>query len=192
VLQSGEGGWDVAALQFALQVHGFPSGPVDGGFGGRTAAGVQRFQAYAGLGADGVAGPATRGALRSPPPRSVLRFAPPTTGIIGDRFGPRGTGFHPGLDYPLPYGATVRAAGRGCVVWAGWQPGGYGNLVVIRHRAGMTTLYAHLQRVDVGVGRCVTAGVPVGTVGSTGFSTGPHLHFEMRLRGAAVDPQTGL
>ena len=112
--------------------------------------------------------------------------------MIGSGFGPRGNAFHPGMDFPLPFGTTVRAAGRGCVVWAGFQAGGYGNLVVIRHRAGMTTLYAHLQRVDVGVGRCLVAGVPVGTVGSTGFSTGPHLHFEMRLRGAALDPRTGL
>ncbi len=192
VIASGSRGWHVAALQFALQVHGFPSGPVDGGFGGRTAAAVQRFQRYAGLGADGAAGPATRRALRSPPPRSVLRFARPAGGLVGDSFGPRGVGFHPGQDYPLAFGAPVLAAGRGCVVWAGFQPGGYGNLVVIRHRAGMTTLYAHLSRVSVGVGRCLTAGVRVGSVGSTGFSTGPHLHFEMRLRGAAVDPRTGL
>lgn len=192
VLQTGRSGWDVAALQFSLEVHGFPSGPVDGGYGARTAAAVQRFQAYAGLGADGVAGPVTRRALRGPPPRSVLRFASPARGLIGDGFGPRGNGFHPGIDFPLPFGTPVRAAGRGCVVWAGWQAGGYGNLVVIRHRAGMTSLYAHLQRVDVGVGRCLVAGVQVGTVGTTGFSTGPHLHFELRLRGAAVDPRSGL
>lgn len=192
VISAGSAGWDVAALQFSLQTHGFPVGTIDGGFGGRTAAAVQRFQAFAGLAADGVAGGATRRALRSPPPRSVLRFAPPASGLVTDRFGPRGAGFHPGWDYPLGFGASVRAAGRGCVVWAGWQDGGYGNLVVIRHRSGMTSLYAHLQRVDVGVGRCLTAGVQVGTVGSTGFSTGPHLHFELRLRGAAVDPGTGL
>jgi murein DD-endopeptidase MepM/ murein hydrolase activator NlpD len=192
VLRVGRSGWDVAALQFALAIHGFPSGPVDGGYGARTAAAVQRFQAYATLGADGVAGPATRRALRGPPPRSVLRFAPPARGLIGDTFGPRGTGFHPGVDYPLPYGATVRAAGRGCVVSAGFRSDGYGNRVVLRHRAGMTSLYAHLQRVSVGVGRCLTAGVQIGTVGSSGFSSGPHLHFELRLRGAAVDPRSGL
>jgi len=184
VLRVGSSGWNVAALQFSLAIHGFPSGPVDGGYGAHTAAAVQHFQTYARLGADGVAGPATR--------RSVLRFAPPTRGVIGDTFGPRGTGFHPGIDYPLPYGTTVRAAGRGCVVSAGFLADGYGNRVVIRHRAGMTSLYAHLQRVSVGVGRCLTAGVQIGTVGSSGFSSGPHLHFELRLRGAAVDPRSGL
>ncbi len=192
VLASGAEGWDVAALQFALQQHGFPSGPVDGGLGPRSVAALQRFQAWAGLGADGVAGPATLRALRGAPPRSVLRFAAPVSGRIGDRFGPRGLGFHPGLDYPEPAGTTVRAAGRGCVRSAGWDAGGYGNLVVIAHRMGMTSHYAHLDRILVVPGRCVVAGDPIGTVGSTGRSTGPHLHFELRLRGALVDPLTGL
>ena len=192
VLAAGRAGWDVAALQFALESHGFPLGSVDGGFGGHTVAALRRFQTWAGLAPDGVAGAGTRRALAGPPPRSVLRFASPMRGPIGDSYGPRGAGWHPGVDFPAPFGTPVRAAGRGCVVAAGWQPGGYGNLVVIRHRAGMTSLYAHLQRVDVGVGRCLTAGAQVGAVGTTGFSTGPHLHFELRLRGAAVDPRSGL
>jgi murein DD-endopeptidase MepM/ murein hydrolase activator NlpD len=86
----------------------------------------------------------------------------------------------------------VLAAGRGCVVSAGWDPGGYGNLVVIAHRLGMTSWYAHLSSIDVRPGRCLVAGVRIGSVGSTGWSTGPHLHFELRLRGAAVDPLSGL
>ncbi|MGH2969882.1 MAG: M23 family metallopeptidase, partial [Solirubrobacteraceae bacterium] len=65
-------------------------------------------------------------------------------------------------------------------------------LVVIRHRLGMTSWYAHLSRIAVGRGTCVVAGARVGTVGSTGRSSGPHLHFELRLRGAAVDPLSGL
>jgi murein DD-endopeptidase MepM/ murein hydrolase activator NlpD len=192
VLTVGAQGWDVAALQFALQEHGFPSGPVDGGLGPRSASALQRFQSWAGLGADAVAGPATLAALRTPPPRSVLRFAPPVAGPIGDRYGPRGAGFHPGLDYPEAAGTVVRAAGRGCVRSAGWDVGGYGNLVVIAHRMGMTSHYAHLDRISVGPGRCVVAGDPIGTVGSTGRSTGPHLHFELRVRGALVDPLSGL
>jgi murein DD-endopeptidase MepM/ murein hydrolase activator NlpD len=184
-------GWDVAALQFLLARHGFPSGPVDGGLGARTHAALRRFQAWAGLGADGVAGPATLAALRRSPPRSILRFLPPLALTPTDRFGPRGAMFHTGQDYPAPTGTPVAAAGRGCVESVGWQDG-YGRVVVIRHRLGMTSWYAHLSRISVPRGRCVVAGNRIGRVGSTGNSTGPHLHFELRVRGAAVDPRTGL
>jgi murein DD-endopeptidase MepM/ murein hydrolase activator NlpD len=184
-------GWDVAALQFLLGRHGFPSGPVDGGLGARTDAALRRFQVWAGLGADGVAGPATLAALRRAPPRSILRFAAPLGVAVGDRFGPRGAMFHTGQDYPAPSGTPVAAAGRGCVEFAGFDDG-YGKLVIIRHRLGMTSWYAHLSRIAVGLGRCVVAGDRIGRVGSTGRATGPHLHFELRLRDAAVDPRTGL
>ena len=190
-LSSGARGWDVAALQFLLARHGFPSGPVDGGLGPRTGAALVRFQAWAGLGADGVAGPATLRALRRRPPRSILRFARPLGVAVGDGFGPRGNTFHTGLDFPAPTGTPVAAAGRGCVESVG-RDAGYGKLVVIRHRLGMTSWYAHLSRIDVPRGRCVVAGDRIGAVGTTGRSTGPHLHFELRLRGAAVDPRTGL
>ena len=99
---------------------------------------------------------------------------------------------HTGIDYPAAHGTGVVAAGRGCVQSAGYDGGGYGNLVVIEHRAGMTSWYAHLASIAVRPGRCVVAGTPIGTVGSTGNSTGPHLHFELRLRGAAIDPLSGL
>jgi len=183
-------GWDVAALQFLLARHGFPSGPVDGGLGPRSDAALRRFQAWAGLGADGVAGPATLAALRRPPPRSILRFLAPLGVAPTDRFGPRGAMFHTGQDYPAPLGTPVGAAGRGCVESVGWIDG-YGRVVVIRHRLGMTSWYAHLSRISVPRGRCVVAGDRIGRVGSTGRSTGPHLHFELRLNGAAVDPRTG-
>ena len=184
-------GWDVAALQFLLARHGFPSGPVDGGLGARTDAALRRFQAWAGLYADGVAGPATLAALRRGAPRSILRFLAPLAVAPTDSFGPRGAMFHTGLDYPAPTGTRVGAAGRGCVESVGWQDG-YGRVVVIRHRLGMTSWYAHLSRIDVPRGRCVVAGDRIGAVGSTGRATGPHLHFELRVRGAAVDPRTGL
>jgi peptidoglycan hydrolase-like protein with peptidoglycan-binding domain len=189
VLHAGQTGWDVAGLQFLLERHGFPGGPVDGGLGPRTDAALRRFQTWAGLGADGLAGPATLGALRRPPPTSPLIFAPPVSAPVGDRFGPRGNTFHPGIDYPVASGTLIRAAGRGCVAFAGWDSGGYGKLVVIAHRLGMTSYYAHLSRIRVRRGVCVVAGDPVGRAGSTGFSTGPHLHFELRLRGAAVPPR---
>ena len=184
-------GWDVAGLQFLLGRHGFPSGMVDGALGARTDAALRRFQAWAGLGADGVAGPATLAALRRPPPRSILRFARPLAAPIGDGFGPRGAAFHTGVDFPAASGTPVAAAGRGCVEFVGFNDG-YGKLVVIRHRLGMTSWYAHLSRIAVPRGRCVVAGNRIGRVGSTGRSAGPHLHFELRLRGAAVDPRTGL
>jgi peptidoglycan hydrolase-like protein with peptidoglycan-binding domain len=184
-------GWDVAALQWLLATRGFANGPFDGRFGPRGEAAVQRFQAWAGLGADGLAGPATLRALRRPPPRSLLNFAVPLRAPVGDRFGPRGDAMHTGIDFPAAYGAPVGAAGRGCVSSAGYDPGGYGNLVVVQHRAGMTSWYAHLSRISVSPGECVVAGSRIGRVGATGHATGPHLHFELRLRGAAIDPLTG-
>jgi len=188
VIRRGARGWDVAVLQFKLARHGFPSGGFDGGFGDRGDAALRRFQGWAGLGADGLAGPGTRRALRRRPPQSPLRFYRPIGIGIGDRFGPREASFHTGVDFPASSGTRVGAAGRGCVSFAGWDSGGYGNLVVIRHRLGVTTHYAHLSSIAVRSGQCVTGHDLIGRVGSTGFSTGPHLHFETRLRGAAVDP----
>jgi len=185
-------GWDVAALQFLLARHGFPSGPVDGGLGPRTQAALVRFQAWAGLGADGVAGPATLAALRRGPPRSILRFLRPLAAPVGDVFGPRGATFHSGVDFPANAGAPIGAAGFGCVASAGWDSSGYGNLVVVRHRFGMTSWYAHLAQIAVRRGTCLTAGARIGTVGATGRASGPHLHFELRLRGAAVNPLSGI
>jgi peptidoglycan hydrolase-like protein with peptidoglycan-binding domain len=192
VIGPGARGWDVAALQFLLATHGFPSGLFDGRLGPRGETALQRFQAWAGLGADGLAGAGTLRALGQAPPRSPLRFAAPIAAPTGDGFGPRGNAFHTGIDFPAPTGTAVVAAGRGCVSSAGWDAGGYGNLVVIQHRAGMTSWYAHLSKIAVRPGTCVVAGTRIGRVGSTGHSTGPHLHFELRVRGAAIDPRTGL
>jgi hypothetical protein len=188
----GSRGWDVAGLQFRLAWHGFPSGSIDGGYGSHTQAAVSRFQSRAGLAADGVAGPATVAALRGPIPRSPIRLLQPVAAGIGDRFGPRGNRFHTGLDYPARTGTPVQAAGRGRVVFAGWDSGGYGNLVVIEHPLGVRSMYAHLSSIAVGSGRYVVAGSRVGRVGASGVATGPHLHFELRLRGAAIDPRTAL
>jgi murein DD-endopeptidase MepM/ murein hydrolase activator NlpD len=185
-------GWDVAELQWLLAIHGFPSGTFDGRLGPRGEAALQRFQAWAGLGADGLAGAQTVAALRRPPARSVLRFAWPLAVPLGDGFGPRGNTFHTGIDMPARTGTPVGAAGRGCVISAGWNAGGYGNLVIVQHRLGMTSWYAHLSSIAVRPGECVVAGSRIGRVGATGHATGPHLHFELRLRGAPVDPLTGL
>jgi len=191
-LRAGTAGSDVLALQFTLAWHGFPSGALDGGFGARTDAALRRFQLFAGLAADGVAGPATVAALRAPPPRVPFSLARPLQGPVTDGFGPRGSRFHTGIDIPAPAGTGVAAAAPGRVSYAGWLAGGWGLLVAVAHRDGTRTLYAHLSRVEVRVGERVQAGWQVGRVGATGDATGPHLHFEVRVRGAAVDPLPAL
>ena len=188
VLSLGKAGWDVAALQFKLAWHGFPCAEFDGYFGIRTRAALRRFQRWAGLAVDGRAGRATLAALRTPLPTSPIALRRPIRLPIADRFGPRGSRFHAGIDFPAPYGLPVAAAGAGRVVYAGWHPSGYGLMVSIDHGRGVKTRYAHLARIDARVGMRVRAGRRVGLVGSTGHSTGPHLHFEVRVRTAAVDP----
>jgi peptidoglycan hydrolase-like protein with peptidoglycan-binding domain len=185
-------GWDVAELQFLLAWHGFPSGTFDGRFGRRTRGALRRFQRFAGLPADGVAGAGTLAALRAPLPRLPVSLGWPLRGPLGSPFGPRGFGFHSGIDVIAPRGSSVAAAAPGRVVWAGYRAGGWGLLVTIAHRDGVRTMYAHLSRVGVRLGERVGVGTRVGRVGATGDATGPHLHFEVRLRGAAVDPLPAL
>ena len=190
-LTSGMRGWDVAAAQALLARAGFPSGVFDGLAGAHFAAALTRFQAWAGLAADGVVGPATVARLGGPPPRSPLRLRAPISAATGDGFGPRGDRFHTGIDFPAATGTPVAAAGAGCVTFAGFDDG-YGLLVVLAHSGGVTTWYAHLSRIDVRPRACVAAGTRVGAVGATGRATGPHLHFEVRVRGAAIDPRAVL
>jgi murein DD-endopeptidase MepM/ murein hydrolase activator NlpD len=191
-LEVGNKGWDVASLQFRLAEHGFPSGPFDGIFGPRIDAALRRFQNWAELNTDGVAGPATIDALAAAPPAIPLPLAWPITApVLGDRFGPRGDRWHSGVDFPAPTGAPVYAAQSGRVTWAGWN-GGWGFLVVVAHGHGERSMYAHLSRIDVRVGVWVGQGVRVGLVGASGHATGPHLHFEVRIRGASVDPLRAL
>jgi murein DD-endopeptidase MepM/ murein hydrolase activator NlpD len=185
-------GWDVAQLQFLLAWHGFPSGPLDGRFGPRTESAVRRFQTWAGLAPDATAGPATLAALRAAPAASPIELGwaldiPPTDG-----FGPRGNRFHTGIDFPAPSGTPIAAAGAGEVTYAGHLKGGWGLVVTIAHGSGVRTMYAHLSRIDVTLGARVPAGARIGLVGATGHASGPHLHFEVRLRGAAIDPLTAL
>jgi Peptidase family M23/Putative peptidoglycan binding domain len=184
----GNRGWDVAALQFALAWHGFPSAAIDGDFGSHTYEALRKFQRREGIAPDGIAGPTTFAALRGPLPRSPLSMAHPLIGPIGDTFGPRGNRFHAGLDFPAPKGAAIGAARSGQVVFAGWGGKGWGNLVVIAHGDGVRTLYAHLSRMSVKPGKNVHTGSTIGYVGASGRATGPHLHFEVMVRGANVDP----
>ena len=95
--------------------------------------------------------------------------------------------FHTGVDFGVGYGTPIRAADSGTVIYATWM-GGYGNVIIVDHGRGISTLYAHQSSLAVGNGARVSRGQTVGYVGSTGFSTGPHLHFEVRVNGNPVDP----
>jgi murein DD-endopeptidase MepM/ murein hydrolase activator NlpD len=108
---------------------------------------------------------------------------------FGIRTDPLGAGhrMHSGVDLPGRSGTSVMAAGSGVVSFVGWA-GGYGNLIVIDHGNGLHTRYGHLLRPLVSTGDPVTAGSVIGLMGSTGRSTGPHLHYEVRIGSVAVDP----
>ncbi|WP_414619961.1 peptidoglycan DD-metalloendopeptidase family protein [Calothrix sp. CCY 0018] len=116
-------------------------------------------------------------------------FAWPAKGVFTSGFGPRWGRMHKGIDIAAPTGTPIHAAADGVVVSAGWNRGGYGNLVDIRHADGTTTRYAHNSKIVVKKGQQVQQGQRISLMGSTGFSTGPHLHFEIRKGGnQAVNP----
>jgi len=120
-------------------------------------------------------------------------FSWPVTGPITSPFGmranPMGQGFemHPGIDIGAPMGATVTAAAGGRVIWAK-EYGGYGNAIIIDHGGQTSSVYGHLSQIFVAEGQDVERGQAIGAVGCTGRCTGPHLHFEVRVNGAAIDP----
>ena len=95
--------------------------------------------------------------------------------------------YHSGVDIPASYGSSILAADSGTVILAGWN-GGYGNCVVISHGNGVSTLYGHMSSIAVSVGQSVSQGQTVGYVGSTGASTGAHLHWEVAVNGVRQDP----
>lgn len=120
--------------------------------------------------------------------------APLQASYVSSRFGARLDPFlnrpslHPGIDLVANLGSVVRATAAGTVVTAGWN-GGYGQMVEIRHSGSVSTRYGHLSQILVATGATVAAGTPIGLVGSTGRSTGPHLHYETRRNGSPVDPE---
>lgn len=124
---------------------------------------------------------------------SNLQWPVPSCTLITSRFGYRvapttgASTYHGGLDIGAGMGASIVAAGAGDVIYAG-DNGGYGNCVMIDHGNGVVTVYAHMSSIGVSYGQYVTAGQYVGAVGSTGVSTGPHCHFEIRINGAQTDP----
>ncbi len=111
------------------------------------------------------------------------------TSPFGERKNPLGAGddFHPGVDIAADSGTPIGAAAPGRVISAG-PDGGYGNLIVLDNGNGVTTRYAHCSQILARVGEIVGAGQTIGAVGSTGASTGPHLHFEVRVNDKPVDP----
>jgi murein DD-endopeptidase MepM/ murein hydrolase activator NlpD len=111
----------------------------------------------------------------------------PAAGPVTSPFGMRWGKLHPGIDIGAPYGAPIVAAAAGRVIYCGWE-GGYGNLTVIDNGNGIATAYGHQSSIIVACGADVTQGQTIGYVGSTGYSTGPHLHFEVRVNGSPVDP----
>ncbi len=196
VMRNGDKGWDVAALQFLLQRAGHGPGRADGLFGPLTRAAVVRAQEAAEIGVDGFAGPVTIRSLRSgaggdggEAPTGPVRFLRPVPGPIGDPFGaPRNGYTHTGVDFPEQEGTPIAAAGVGTVIYAAYNGGGYGNLVVIQHRLGYTSWYGHMSTITAYVGEDVVGGTRIGYVGSTGDATGPHLHFEVRHYDTPINP----
>lgn len=118
---------------------------------------------------------------------SASGFIWPAAGTLNSRFGPRWGRMHNGLDIGVPTGSPVAASKGGKVIIASWY-GGYGNLVVIDHGGGVSTWYGHNSAFSSSVGQQVTRGQVVARAGSTGNSTGPHVHFEIRFNGSPFDP----
>lgn len=130
---------------------------------------------------------------RGNPTAGNHRFSWPVNGPITSPFGYRndpvlgGNRLHAGVDIGVSSGTPIKAAGDGVVVMAGWN-GGYGNFTLIDHGGGLATGYGHQSHIGVRVGQHVSTGEVIGNVGSTGASTGPHLHWEVRVNGTPVDP----
>jgi murein DD-endopeptidase MepM/ murein hydrolase activator NlpD len=117
----------------------------------------------------------------------------PLSGTLSSGFGPRsspggiGSTYHEGIDISVPEGTPIRAAASGTVIMASYN-GGYGNYTCVDHGSGLSTCYAHQSGFAVSAGQSVDQGQIIGYSGNTGSSTGPHLHFEVRINGAAQDP----
>jgi len=114
-------------------------------------------------------------------------FIRPVGGRISSPFGPRWGSHHDGIDYAVPIGTPCKTAGGGRIVYVGWSAG-YGNTVIVEHQRGMRTLYAHLNSFNVRTGQRVNRGQVIARTGNTGRSTGPHVHFEVRVNGRPVNP----
>ncbi len=116
-------------------------------------------------------------------------FCPPAQGRVLSRYGPRGRRVHNGTDVKVASGQEIYAAFDGIVRWSGWNRGGFGNVIIIRHPSGLETFYAHLSKRTVEAGDYVEAGQVIGTGGRTGRASGTHLHFEARYADQSFDPE---
>ena len=121
-----------------------------------------------------------------------ISFVEPVQGMLTSGFGVRRRDNHKGLDIANSMGTPIRAAAAGTVTYAQYNSGGYGNLVIISHGNGVETYYGHCSKIYVTKGQEVTAGDEIAAVGSTGYSTGNHLHFEVRINGVAQNPRNYL
>ncbi|WP_408103982.1 M23 family metallopeptidase [Tolypothrix campylonemoides] len=125
----------------------------------------------------------------APPSTSATGYMWPAKGVLTSGFGPRWGRMHKGIDIANGVGTPIYAAAEGVVERAGWNNGGYGYLVDIRHSDGSLTRYGHNSRILVQPGQTIQQGQQISAMGSTGFSTGPHLHFEVHPSGkGAVNP----
>ena len=120
---------------------------------------------------------------------SGIGLIKPVSGIITSRFGPRASGNHTGLDIAGPIGTTIAAAAGGTVVFSGWDNYGLGYAVKISHGNGVETVYGHCSKLYVKTGEVVESGQAIAAMGSTGNSTGSHLHLEIRVNGVRHNPQ---
>ena len=116
-----------------------------------------------------------------------MSLAKPVSGVLTSRYGYRWGRTHTGIDIGSPMGTSVKAAAAGTVTFAGWK-GSLGNLVVVSHGNGVQTYYGHCSKIVAKVGQSVSQGQVISKVGSTGRSTGPHLHFEVRVNGSSYNP----
>ena len=123
----------------------------------------------------------------SPVTAPTSGFIWPVSGPITSPFGMRWGTLHPGIDIGVPTGTPIHAAAAGTVIYCGWMSG-YGNLVMIDHGGNLATLYGHQSRIAATCGEQVSQGQVIGYSGCTGFCTGPHVHFEVRVNGSPVDP----
>ncbi|MCU1587332.1 MAG: peptidase [Frankiales bacterium] len=130
--------------------------------------------------------------VRTVKPQATVRWYRPSSAGIVSCYCMRWGKMHKGIDFGAHYGDSIRAIGDGVVIGAGYlaEEGGYGQITLIRHRGGIISAYAHQSKVLVHAGERVTGGEVIGKVGSTGHSTGPHLHFEIRrsVHGGQIDP----